>query len=328
MRVLVENEMLKLFRRRRFRVVLLLLLAVTALVVFARWRQTEREARLHGARNWRLQTQTEIVRLRNGLRRQEIPETYRRWMTFEAARLQFSLDHGFDPNAQTGPALTRALAASYSFLFLPLLVILFASDLVSSEVAEGTIKVLLTRPARRWKILAAKTVALASAVTITVAAAIVFTSLLGGVAFGWRGWGAPVLSGFRIGAGGELDFARVVALPLWSDALRAWGLAWFAALCAAAIALLLSVLFRTAASAIGTMLAALIAGTILPRIAPSWDFSKYIFVTNLPLPDYYSGAPPPIPGMTLSFSVMNLAIWAAAALLLAFLIFTRRDVLG
>ena len=54
----------------------------------------------------------------------------------------------------------------------------------------------------------------------------------------------------------------------------------------------------------------------------------YLFVTNLPLPDYYSGSPPPIPGISLGFSVAVLSAWAAAGLLAAFVVFVRRDVLA
>jgi len=72
----------------------------------------------------------------------------------------------------------------------------------------------------------------------------------------------------------------------------------------------------------------LIAGTILPRLASSWEAQKYLFVTNLPLPDYYSGSPPPIPGLTVGFAAAVLAVWAAAAVAAAFLVFVRRDVLA
>jgi len=72
----------------------------------------------------------------------------------------------------------------------------------------------------------------------------------------------------------------------------------------------------------------LIAGTILPRVASTWEAQKYLFVTNLPLPDYYSGSPPPIPGITLTFSVGVLTLWAVAALVVAFGVFVRRDVLA
>lgn len=322
---LVENEMLKIFRRKRFRVVLVILFFLTALVVFAQWKTRTRETARQGPRQWTVETQRRIVGFQNRLRDPGLPPSMRRWMGFEVKRLQYSLDHGFDPNALNGPVFCRNFINASSFLLLPLLVTLFASDLVSSELAEGTIKILLTRPARRWKILAAKTLALFSCVTLTVAACAIFSYLISGIAFGYRGWGAPVLSGFRFAAG-SLDVAGVRETPLWRDALHVYGLGWFAALVVGSLALLLSVLFRTTAAAMGTMLASLVAGTILPRVAEGWDFSKYIFVTNLPLPDYFSGSPPPVEGMTLAFSVWNLAAWGAAALAAAFFVFTRKDI--
>jgi ABC-2 type transport system permease protein len=88
------------------------------------------------------------------------------------------------------------------------------------------------------------------------------------------------------------------------------------------------VVLRSTAAAMGTMVAALIAGSILPRLAPSWEAQKFLFVTNLPLPDYYSGSPPPIPGLTVTFAVIVLTAWAAAAVAAAFFVFVRRDVLA
>lgn len=322
---LTGNEMLKIFRRKRFRVVVLILVALTAMFAYGSWRSRHREEAAHGTRDWRVETQHRIVEMQNRLRNRALPDSYRRWMTFETTRLQYSLDHGFDPNALSGPFFSRNFVVAASFLLLPLLVTLFASDLVSSELSEGTIKVLLTRPVRREKVLASKAVALFACVTLTVALAAVVSYLFGGTAFGFRGWGAPTLTGFRPSASG-LDVSAVRQVPLWRDALRVYGLGWFAAIVVAAISLLLSVLFRTTAAAMGTMLALLVAGTILPRFASGWDFAKYLFPTNLPLPDYFSGTPPPIAGMTLAFSVENLALWGIAALVAAFVVFVRRDV--
>jgi len=76
------------------------------------------------------------------------------------------------------------------------------------------------------------------------------------------------------------------------------------------------------------MLASLIGGTILTRISPDWTAGKYLFVSALPLPDYYSGEPPPYDGMPMSFCISLLAVWAIGALIAAFIIFTRRDVFG
>ena len=322
---LVENEMLKIFRRKRFRVVLMILFFLTALVVFAQWKTRAAEDRAPGRAPVDRRNAEADRRVSEPPARPGPPPSMRRWMGFEVKRLQYSLDHGFDPNALNGPVFCRNFINASSFLLVPLLVTLFASDLVSSELAEGTIKILLTRPARRWKVLAAKTLALFSCVTLTLAACALFSYLISGIAFGYRGWGAPVLSGFRFAAG-SLDVTGVRETPLWRDALHVYGLGWFAALVVGSLALLLSVLFRTTAAAMGTMLACLVAGTILPRVAEGWDFSKYIFVTNLPLPDYFSGSPPPVDGMTLAFSVWNLAAWGAAALAAAFFVFTRKDI--
>ena len=107
-----------------------------------------------------------------------------------------------------------------------------------------------------------------------------------------------------------------------------FGLAWFAAAMVGVIGFLASVVLRSTAASMGTMFAALILGTILPRLAPTWQIQKYLFPTNLPLPDYYSGSPPPIGGMTLEFSVVTLALWGLAAAVAAFVVFVRRDVLA
>ncbi|HWC65768.1 MAG TPA: ABC transporter permease, partial [Thermoanaerobaculia bacterium] len=194
---LTGNEMLKIFRRKRFRVVVLILVALTAMFAYGSWRSRRRDEAASGPRDWRAETQHRIVEMQNRLRNRALPDSYRRWMTFETTRLQYSLDHGFDPNALTGPFFSRNFVVAASFLLLPLLVTLFASDLVSSELSEGTIKVLLTRPVRREKVLASKAVALLACVTLTVALAAVVSYLFGGTAFGFRGWGAPTLTGFR-----------------------------------------------------------------------------------------------------------------------------------
>src|SRR5262249_45927277 len=245
----------------------------------------------------------------------------------EIARLQYHVDRDTNPDAITGPLFVRIFANASSYLLLPLLALVFGSDIVSSEFSQGTIKILLTRPVSRASVLASKLLALSLAITLMVLTGGVVAYVFGGAAFGYRGWEAPVLTGFRF-SGDAFDVATVRALPLWKETILVFGLAWFASQTVGALALLTSVLLRSTAAAMGTMFAALIAGTILPRVAPSWEAQKHLFVTNLPPPAYYSGSPPPIPGITVGFAVAVLAIWAAAALAAAFAVFVRRDVLA
>jgi ABC-2 type transport system permease protein len=248
-------------------------------------------------------------------------------MNFEISRLQYHLDRDIDPEAVSGPLFTRGFANAASYLLLHLLAIVFAADVVSSEFSQGTIKLLLTRPISRARVLASKLAALLLAIGLTVLVGGCVAYLFGGLAYGYKGWGAPILTGFRQ-TGGTFDASAVRSVPLWQDAIAVFGLAWFAAAVVAVIGFLTSVLLRSTAASMGTMFAALILGTILPRLAPTWAFQKYLFPTNLPLPDYYSGSPPPIPGMTIEFSVLMLALWGIGAAVVAFVVFVRRDVLA
>jgi ABC-2 type transport system permease protein len=321
---LVENEILKFARQRRFRVVVLILVALIGLIVFAQSRGRER---FLGGKDWHVETQERMARIQNWLRDGRMPKSSQRWARFELDRLRYHVDRDVNPDAVSGPLFVRGFANAASYLLLPLLAIVFASDVVSAEFAQGTIKLLLTRPVARARVLASKLAALLLAITLTVLFGGIVAYLFGGIAYGYGGWEAPVLTGFR-SSGERLDPAAVRSIVLWKDTVLAYGLAWFAALCVGAIALLTSVLLRSTAAAMGTMLAALIAGTILPRLAPSWEAQKFLFVTNLPLPDYYSGTPPPIPGLTVGFAAATLAAWAVAALAAAFLVFVKRDVLA
>jgi ABC-2 type transport system permease protein len=324
---LVENETLKVLKRKRFRLILCVLAALLSLVVFAQARQRRAERRDAGsaAEDWRARVEKRASELERRLSGKRVPEGFARWMRYESGRLRYHLERGINPDELTGPMFARGFAGVGSVLLIPLLVAVFGADLVSSEFAEGTITLLLTRPVARWKILLSKLLAILLFTTLTLAAAFALAWSISGFAFGWRGWGAPILTGFRLGSGG-FDASAVRVLPLWQDTVVAYGLAWCSALAVGALTLLLSVVFRSAAAAMGTMMATLIAGTILSRVASDWDQAKWFFVTNLPLPEFYAGMPPPFAGMTLAFSMRVLAGWSLAAIALAFVLFVRRDV--
>src|SRR6266511_5628295 len=143
---LVENEVLKLLKRRRFRVVLLILVALIGLIVYA---QIKGRERFLGKENWRVRVQERIARMQNQVRSGRMPRTAERWTRFEMARLQYHVDRNVDPDAISGPLFVRLFANASSYLLLPLLALVFGSDIVSSEFSQGTIKLLLTRPRSR-----------------------------------------------------------------------------------------------------------------------------------------------------------------------------------
>lgn len=320
---LIQNETLKILRRRRFLIVMGILVVIMSLVSYSQYRTLQ--AQKHA--NWRADLQERIARMENILRRGRVNESWARSMRYEVRRLQFYVDHDINPEVPTAPMVVRTFANAAGFLLLPLLIGVLGSDIVSAENAEGTDKLLMTRPVRRWKILTSKLVTLWMFSTTTLLAGGIIAFVLTSPFIPPRGWDAPMFNGFQFTTE-QIKLDAVRQLPLWKDALIAYGLEWYALMTVAAIALLLSVIFKSSAASIGTMLASLIGGTILTRISPDWTAGKYLFVSALPLADYYSGQAPPYEGMTMPFCIGLLALWAVAALVAAYAIFLRRDVFG
>lgn len=320
---LIENETLKLIRRRRFTIVIGILLAILALVAYSQYRELARRQN----RNWRAETQQRVANYQNMVRRGRVSASWARSLRAEIARLQFYVDHDIDPERPTAPFFARTFANAAGFLLLPLLVAILGSDIVSAETAEGTDKLLLTRPMRRWKVLFSKLMTLYLFATLTLFCGGLLAYGISSIVLDPAGWNAPTFSGFQLTARG-VDLEGVRQLPLWKDAFIAYGLEWVAVLAVASISLMLSVVFRSSAASIGTMLACLIGGTILTRVSPDWTAGKYLFVTALPVASYYGGEAPPYDGVTVEFCITLLVAWAIAATIVAFIHFTRRDTFG
>ena len=322
---LVENECLKLLRRKRPQLVFFVLVIFLGISTWAQYRQQQMRDTISPDDDWRPRTERRLANAERRMQTRRIFVGVNRTLRFEAVRLRYHLERDINPDHRTGPLYSRAFAGVASSLLLPLLVTLLVADLVSSERSAGTIKMLLTRPVGRARVLASKMVAMAVFTSSLVVASGLLSWLIAGIAFGWQGFDAPVLTGFRFGLEGP-DLTNVRMAPLWIDTLAAYGLAWFSALVVGAIGVTFSVLFRSTAAAMGTLLALVVSGALLSQLASDWEPTKWIFVTNLPLPQFYSGVPPPVAGMTLAHSVGVLAVWGAAAIATGMFVFSRRDV--
>jgi ABC-2 type transport system permease protein len=91
---------------------------------------------------------------------------------------------------------------------------------------------------------------------------------------------------------------------------------------------MVSVLVRNTATSMGVMLAAVISGSLLTQLAPTWQSLRYFVFINLRLTDYLAGKPVLISGMSLPFSLSMLSLWSFVAIVIAFWTFSKRDVLN
>ena len=323
---LIKNETVKIIKKKRFYVILLILLVLVPIFTYAQMRSAERtKEKFHG--DWRLEVQQQITDNENSLGSDRVPDEWKKFRKIFVQQLQYYLDHDVNPNEPNGVTFTREFMANSITLFIPLLIMAIASDIVSGERTSGTIKMLLTRPVKRWKVLLSKLITLFMFSSLIVLAAFVITYVISGAVFGYKGFDLPVFTGFQM-SGTDVDLSTVHGVPQWKYLLMQGGLVWFVSLTVASLAFMVSVLVRSTAASIVVMMAALIAGTILTNMASAWNSAKYLFMVNLELTDYLSGTPAPIEGMNLSFSLAVLSIWAAAALIISFLVFTKRDILN
>ncbi|MDP4096562.1 ABC transporter permease [Paenibacillus sp. P96] len=323
---LVKNETIKIIKRKRFYVILLILLVLVPIFTYAQLKVAERNREKFGG-DWRLELQQAITDNQNSLGSDRVPEEWKRYRSVFVQQMQYYLEHDINPNEPGGVTFTREFMDNSVNLFIPLLIMAIASDLVSGERTTGTIKMLLTRPVRRWKVLLSKLLALFMFVSLIVVSTFVISYLVSGLLFGYSGFGVPVFTGFQT-TGSNVDMSAVQAIPQWKYMLMQCGLIWFVSMIIAMLAFMVSVLLRSTAASIVVMMAALISGTILTNMAASWESAKYLFMVNLGLTDYLSGTPAPIEGMTLPFSLTVLAVWGAVSLIVSFAVFTKRDILN
>jgi ABC-2 type transport system permease protein len=324
---LVQNETLKVIRKKRFLVVLGILLVLIPLMAYGQYTTQQRLLAKVGVQDWRAQLQQQITETEHRMQSSYVTDDRKKTLQMQVDQQKYYLDHNLNPATPGAPSFTRVFMQYGISLFLPLLVIVVASDIVSTEHTDGTIKLLLTRPVKRWKILLSKYITLVIFTTITVMATGIFTYLISGLFFGYAGWGAPMFTGFN-SVSGALDTSHVQVIPQWKLILMNYGLGWLAQLVVATLSFMVSVLVRGTAAGMGVMLATLIGGNILVQLAADFPLAKYIFVSHLQLTDFINGQPFPVPNVTLNFSIVILLLWGLAGLAVSFYTFTKRDVLA
>jgi ABC-2 type transport system permease protein len=324
---LVKNETIKILKKKRFLVVVLVLAVLIPIFTYAQLQSAKNAAKQFGTQDWRAEVQQRIYDYANRLGSARVPEEWKRWMTVQVQQLQYYLDNDVNPRSPSGVTFVRFFLSETVTLFIPLLVLGIASDLISGERSGGTIKMLLTRPVPRWKILTSKLITLILFVSLIIVTTIILAYLISGFVFGYGGWDMPVFAGFQV-EGTEVDTSNVHVIDQWLFLIMQGGLAWFSAVAVACLALMVSVLVRSTAASIVIMMATIISGLILANMAGSWTSAKYLFMVNLDLPDYLSGNLPPIEGMSLTFSMAVLAAWAIGSLVISYWVFTKQDILN
>ena len=223
---LIQNEMMKLLARKRFTVIAIIVAILVALFTYAQYKQTQEQQEKLGSTDWRVAVQTQIIDLTNRLSSSRMSDDQRERFQITLKQQQYYLDHDINPSEPGAPTFVRMFIENSGPMFIPLLVMVIASDLVSSEHSLGSIKLLLTRPVKRWRILLSKYISLLFSISIILAIVGVLSFIISGLVFGFKGINAPVITGFTA-ANGILDISNVRMISQWEFILMDFGLVWF-----------------------------------------------------------------------------------------------------
>lgn len=331
---LIENEVMKILYKKRLQVIAGILLVLIGLFAYGEHytisRTQERVTQRMGvenAANWQNLIEQQLIDMERRMENPYISEEGKASLRVRAEQLQFYLENDVNPlNSSVARFMGRFMEQSV-FLFLPLLIILLAGDMVSGEVNTGTIKLILTRPVARWKILFSKLMALVILEMMVILLIALIAAIVSLAVFRYGGFSEPVITGFRM-SGSQLDTSLVRTIPQWQYLLMVYANGYFVAFVIGCLSLMVSVLVRSTSVSIGIMMSSLIGGSFLSFFLEDWVITRYLYTVNLNLTAYISGSFQMVEGLSMVFSTMVLLAWSLGSLAIGFAVFTQKDVLA
>ena len=331
---LVENEVAKIICKRRIHVIVAILLVIICLFAYGEHytisRMQERVAVEMGIENsteWENLIRQQLTDLERRMDNPYIPEEGRASLRVRIDQLSFYLDKGINPISPTSAKFMGDFMEQSILLLLPLMIIILAADIVSGEFNNGTIKLLLTRPVQRWKILLSKLWALIMMEMVVIISIAFISCLVSLVVFREGGFDEPVITGFKI-LEGSLDASQIRTIPRWQYLVMVYSIGYYVAFVIGCLSLMVSVMVKSTSASIGIMMSALIGGSFLSLFIADWKITRYLFTVNMNLVSFLSGEFIIFEGLSMTFSTLVLLAWATGALFLAFLKFTREDILS
>ncbi|GCD11488.1 hypothetical protein Ctaglu_31110 [Clostridium tagluense] len=202
---------------------------------------------------------------------------------------------------------------------IALFAIVMGGGIVANEFSGGTIKLLLIRPSKRWKILLSKYISVIGYTLLMLLLLLIVSFLLGGILFSFKGSATPFLTN----SSGVVTEVNMIA-----HMMSIYGLQCINLLMMVTLAFMISSVFRNSSMAIGIGVFLLtIAPGITRLISMKYTWAKYILFANTDLTQYANGQPL-VEGMTMRFSIIVLIAYFVIFNVISYIGFTKRDIVA
>ena len=308
---LVQNENMKLYRKRSTLVILLFFLLFLILGgILARpnfmssstndWKTelTQQNMELKQERNQPKENRPPLSQIDNQL-----------------AENNYRLAHDLSPNgSKTAAQLAQDMSSFYILAIV--FTIMASSSVVSSEFNTGTVKLWLIRPVNRSLLLLSKYISQLLFLGLLFVAVFVISLLLGLIFYGGTGWNIPFL---------YVQHAVVHTQSAFSHLLAIYGLHLIEAIVVMTLSFMLSTITLNAALAAGMTLFLELTKLIFTELQMTLHWLKYFLFTNLDLTSavWPTGYSLPI---NLGFSLTIIVVYYLIFITTSWTVFIRRDV--
>lgn len=312
---LVKNESVKLLKRPSTYIMIALIVVGTILFGFlTQWLHSN--SKNESNNDWKQGLQQDIE-----LYEQEYENTneewYKNWMESQIAINQYRIENDIPPSYVDYSMWSFIDESSLMITFVGLFVIIIASGIVANEYSRGTIKMLLVKPYKRWKILLSKYITVILSLLFLLAILFITAAITGALFFGLGDTNAVYLT---------YENGQVIEQSLLLYLIKLYVLSSVSTLLLATMAFMISAVFRTSGLAVGISIFLLLVGPIITsNLANHFEWTKYTLFANTDLMQYLEGTVL-IDGMTLEFSLVILAIHLILFLAISFYLFNNRDV--
>ncbi len=314
MRPLVMNENMKIYRRPRTWVMLGIVLAILLASVVIN-KIYERPSPDEGDYRQRLEQRITSMESQLNDPNMGADQEYAKYLKETVMVSRYALEHNYDTEKQT--LWSTVMFSSNLITLLSIFTIVIAADIVAGEFAGGTIKLLLIRPVRRWKILLSKYLSTLLFAIFGLVLMLVSAMIIGAVAYGVDGFSIPFLA---------VKDGAVVERSMFLQSLVNYGYECVSLVMMVTFAFMISSAFRSSSMAIGLSLGLMFLGNMITAVLQRYDWIKYFLFSNLNLRQYTAGREPVVEGMTMGFSIVMLILYFAAFAAVAWSLFTKRDV--
>jgi ABC-2 type transport system permease protein len=264
-------------------------------------------------------------------------------MKLELQQSQYLYENNIEPQSRStfdAFSFIKTLFMVLGTIFIAVGVMVFTGDIVSGEFTPPTMKILLTQPVSRAKVLASKFIAVAGVAIILILVVEILAFLIMGLIFGFGNPNYPIIAGTiykwnmaQSAYGGHPLVAVAGSSYIISNGafvLKMFLLQTLFIITCVSVAFMLSSIVKSSMVSVSVSIVIVVAFTILLQMPALTKFAQYIFTSYGTVGQIITGDVVRSynnPHVTMSFGIGTLIVTSIVSYLISHIVFTKKDIL-